>query len=506
MPTFNFFVKTVSYRPMSKKMDFTLPELMLRNSKNIFSVKDIKDLLSKMGLKLTLRETRAFIESSPYIFILEDGMYMSRSAAFSYEFFSIKPSAFEFSKRVFFSGDRCMPFADVEVHPADFDFYYKNKKLKTKAIEVDSDFAIDLYMLFGEEYASQYIAADPANKNEIDLTQTNYTLPVNVKLTAFDLKPLIDDGFTKNDRLLCYVESWGECKICVDFEHDNTDNIFDSGLIGKQRSDWYIKLENYLLESFELIGPCATIEEQLANVFFEHRLELCQKNCGSVEEMLKISKKVALESFGVETRLWKKGEVVPAFGNWSDVNLDSAEVKNARKIDEKLTLKNIPDSVIDQYILDMFFRKENDLSLVKNRIFKNAQNFTSVEEESILLQLKERSAILRKSYNWFADQRLGPVRQSALLLYTDVFMLVHKIDVMEGSYDSLPQQELVILLQLFTHLSQMVENFFAGDCSEKDAESLAISIEGMQYNFEDIAGRLESAIEDQYIKKFTVIK
>ena len=49
------------------------------------------------------------------------------------------------------------------------------------------------------------------------------------------------------------------------------------------------------------MGPCASIEEQLACVFFDDVKVLCTAHCGSVEEFLQQSRKVAYEPFGINT-------------------------------------------------------------------------------------------------------------------------------------------------------------------------------------------------------------
>ena len=163
---------------------------------------------------------------------------------------------------------------------------------------------------------------------------------------------------------------------------------------------------------------CSSIEEQLADVFFENRKTLCVPYCGSVEEYLnKNAKKVGIEYFGVETRLWNKGKQVPAVGKWNELQMEFVGKAAAKMNVQKSSFYMIPDFVFDQYILDMFYSKSEDKNSLVKKIYPQEINFSQEELKSINLHLEERNAILRRDYNWFADQTLGNVRQQALDLY-----------------------------------------------------------------------------------------
>jgi len=483
-------------------------ERFLRTYCKLFTARDMGKFLLKMGIHASCRETEDFLQTHPLVFPLEKDFFITRAGAFTKELFSIKPSAFEFEKGIFIAGDRCLPFVDSEMLSSSLDFYFRGQKLPKKIVPIDSDLAIDLYLLFGEEYAPQYIAADPANK-DLDISENEFALPVTVNLTAVDISVLKEKfGFTKEDRLLCSVSDWdtGKIDLCILHESDDNDP-FDKGQSGEVRLHWYKMLEQLLLESFDKLGPCSTIEEQLADVFFEHRAELCIPECGSVEEFLKShTKKIAMEFFGVETRLWKKGEIIPAVGKWNKAQLDVAGQTLSDFNRENDVLCFMPDFVFDQYIVDMFYHKQDDVTALVERLFPKEFRLAAGEKKYILLHLAERNAILRRTYNWFADQTIGPVRERALALYERVARLVYRIDCTGNSLEKFPQQELVILSQLYSNITRILESIATNDHFEKDADASLLSLEGMEMNFEDIEDELEYAVDKQQCKKFTVIK
>ena len=117
-----------------------------------------------------------------------------------------------------------------------------------------------------------------------------------------------------------------------------------------------------------------------------------------------------------------------------------------------------------------------------------------------------RSAILRKHYNWFADFAIGPLRHQALELYSKVEDLVYEIEAVSDQLEMFPQQELAILAQLFVHIRRILELFASNeDCGDEENTALRMSLEGMEYNFDEIKGQLKSAIDRSQAGKFKVI-
>lgn len=489
---------------MDLHADFLVNEF-LRTYRSTFTIKDMTRLLSESGVKIPQKEIESTVLSSPLVFNLQGDLFITRTGAFTNELFSIKPTAVEYEKGVLIPGHRLIPFVDQEMVSATMDFFINNQSIPKKVAEFDTDFAMDFFTLYGEEYSPQYIASDPACK-EMDLASRDFELPSKLFLTGLDLDFLKKNhGLEKNDRLLCCVSDWdmGVINLMV---MKNEGNAFEPGAAGEKRIRWYKKLEKYFLESFERLGPCSTIEEQVANVFFEHRKELCVSSCGSIDEFIRrYAKKICFEFFGVETRLWKKGENVPAVGGWNSTDgATDIVVEHSRPRIRKEYM--IPEVILGQYIKDMLFRRNDTFENVIKRMIPEGYTMSKAEEQALLLKVTEKHGILQKNYNWFSDQAAGPVRQGVLALYVRVAYLMYRIDDLDGTLHLFPQQELVILSQLYNHLIRILQAISVGSYSDSDYETLAASLEGMKWNFEDIEGTLESAVREQNRNRFKVIK
>ncbi len=489
-----------------------IAEKYLRTQTDVFTLHDMERELSHADCVINKRDLEHCLLNSSLVFPLEDNMYITRAGVFSRELFSIRPTVAEYEAGVIVPGDRCLPFVDSDIPPDKLTFLCGNKRLPYKVAEFDSDEAIDKFMLYGEEYAPQYIAADSANAGT-NLLGPTFELPNRVRLSGIDISSLKEQyNMKKGDRILCLVQNWDEGIISV-FVVNDGGNSFNVGKDGERRLDWYVSLEKLLLEGFEKHGPCACIEDQLAMVFLSNRDVLCIPECGSVEEyLLSYSKKVSIEQFGVETRLWRKGESVPAIGKW---NCD-----NVRRLSENIGLPagamlySLPSEAVDQYLLNLYYKNHNDLdslnrdmleSLVDS-IFPEGYVFHKGERVLALLNLIDRNDILKSKYNWFADQVAGPVRAKTIELFRDVSALLYKVDECDESLNLFPQQELIILTQLYGHIVQILSCCYSDKEIEKDSDAIVASLDGMRWNFEDIEEILLGAIDEHHCRKFKVVR
>jgi len=105
------------------------------------------------------------------------------------------------------------------------------------------------------------------NHGKMNLSNLNFTLPNEIELTSISLAPLIKDGFSYGDRILCRLLDWDKGKIELEIDK-RAENPFQTTDRDEERTKWYENLENYMLDSLDFIGPMDSIEEQLAYVFF----------------------------------------------------------------------------------------------------------------------------------------------------------------------------------------------------------------------------------------------
>lgn len=463
-----------------------------------FTAKELLAMLCGLGHKITLGELTDFLDNDNRAFALQKRMYITRAAAFTDQIFSFVPTQCEIEQKVFVPGDRCIPFVDFDLLSFALTFEFMGQELPHKLFATDCNTARDMFYLYGDEFSAQYISSDPACK-DLHIPENNFELPLHLNLTGFSLEPIFEKvDFKYGDRILCRVFDWDKGIIEVIPVLTHKLNPFQIGSEDFERQKWNETLEKALLESFDRMGPCSGIEEQLANVFYENRAELCVPNCGSIHEFLENSKKVGLEIFGVETRLWFKGQDVPAVGKWN------LEMYNE---DERmLPFFVLPDFVIDCYLKDQMYEKKDDIGEVISRIIPKGLPISEEEKDLLTLQIKNRNAILRKKYNWFADFENAPLRHRALNLFTEVGSLVCELDCDNKELEGLPQQELITLSQLYSHISHILEILSNdSECENDETCAMELSLEGMEMNFEDIKPPLISALDKVKKNRFNVI-
>lgn len=466
-----------------------------------FKAEELAEAIAELGMKVSLEEVTDYLDEETFVFPLEQKYYITRAGAFTDKIFCIAPTRMEIEQGGFVVGDRCIPFVNFEKFPTALNFEFMGQQLPERVIEVDCNTARDLYTLFGDEYAAQYIAEDPQNKN-LHIVENGCELPSKVKLTGVSLEGIIGMfGFEYGDRLLCRVKNWGKGTIEVFpiLNHKLSNSQITTQKIA--HAQWFETLEKALLNSFERIGPCASIEEQLANVFYENRNLLCNADCATIHEFLNWSKKIKMQLFGVETRLWKKGEDIPAVGRWNEHYAD--------KLTASIThdYSFAPDFLIDCYLKDFLYEKKNDFSAILNKILPSNLKVSKSDKDYLSLQIKNRSAIIRKQYNWFADFAFGSTRHRALELFTKVDSLMQELDCNTDEVQKLPQTELITLSQLYSHISRILETLSAENERIEDEEVTAmnLSLEGMEYNFEDIRLPLLTAINRIHGDRFAFI-
>ena len=463
-----------------------------------FSAKELLAMLCGLGNKISLDELMDFLDNDGRAFALQKRMYLTRAGAFTNQIFSFVPTQREVEQKVFVPGDRCLPFVDFDTLSFSLTFEFLGQVLPKKLFHTDCNTARDLFCLYGDEFSAQYISSDPACA-DLHIAANDFELPLHLNLTGISLEPIFEKvDFKYGDRILCRVYDWDKGIIEMIPILTHKLNPFQISTEDMERQKWYETLEKALLESFDRMGPCASIEEQLANVFYEQRKDLCVPDCGSIHEFLDISKKVGLELFGVETRLWFKGQDVPAVGKWNEDLYESEE--------RAIPFFALPDFVIDCYLKDQMYEKKDNINEVLEKIIPKQLAISKKEKELLTLQIVNRNAILRKSYNWFADFSNATLRHRALNLFTEVGSLVCELDCDNKELDQLPQQELVTLSQLYTHVSRILEILSDdSECAEEEACAMELSLEGMEMNFEDIKPLLLSALDRVKQNRFNVI-
>ena len=234
---------------------------------------------------------------------------------------------------------------------------------------------------------------------------------------------------------------------------------------------------------------------------------MCTRCCGSVEEFLDHTSKIGFEPYGVESRIWRKGESVPYSGKWNNLGLDRGMLLT----DMALTLTpRVIDAILEDRIYDERRGKREvseNFEDVIQKIFPNMAMISSAERRLVLLNIEKRNDILEKMYNQFSDYPIAPLRKRILSLFTRVSELFCDIGGSGIAAENFPQQELVILSQLYSHVVRLLEEvenvYLRPQFPEAD---VSLSLDGMEETFDEISGTLLSSLESNRFKGFEIVK
>ena len=488
-----------------KLMDITSENLLvqfLRSQCNVFMVEDVLHGLASVGLKEKKSDVVAFLNACPLTFPLNGNIYISKAGVFTNALFSIKPSKMELQQGFLLPGHRCIPFVDSEIPSGMIDFVYNDKILPHKVVNFSLNDALSFFGLFGEEYAFQYIMSDPAvdSMNPAKTEDDSFT---RVSLTVTDFSEVYKEtDFQLGDTFLASVVDWDKSIVAVQPLHIEKSSPFEQLPLDKKRLEWYSSLEDSLLESFASFGPGTSIDDQLSKVFFAFRSKLCVPYCGTIEQFIRQSKKIGIESYGVETRLWFKGQDVPAIGAWMNSQKPESDFLYGIVAGSPQEFPLL-QSVLDSWIMDQFYRKKDKDELVLEDLFPEGCILRENETKRLKKEIAARKEAIGKTYNWFADFEVAEIRYSILKLYKRISSLVYEIDSAYTGLESFPQQPLVILTQLLNHSRFMLEVLLnEEEIKSEDKANFTASVEGMEYNFEEVYGELKSAMEEYQKKTF----
>lgn len=474
----------------------------LRNRKEVFTVDQFQNYLKDSGVKITKQELNELLHTSDYIFPLIDNQFVTRAGAFSQRWFSFKPSKEEVDKGYFIIGHRCMPFCSLDRSPDNICIEVKGKKISPEPIMFSMNLALDTFAFFGDGFVIPYILSDKSNTT-VNIASVKYSLPTEVCLTAWPLAKIAGKKtFTYGDRIVCRVIDWDNSVI----EMYRLPNETNKMIISEQaikRENWYKEFEEGLLRSFEKHGPTSSIELQLAFLFLENQEELCLEYCGSCEEFMEHTNKIGISPYGVESRIWYANKIVPYSGPWNILGSDELIMNEV--------VSTFSPQIIDAYLEDNIYDEytEHECELVDNlleKMFPHNINMSVAERKVVLLNIKKRRDILKRKYNRFSDYHVAYIRKQALELFTRLISLLCSIGCSGIKCEDFPQQELVILTQLYTNTVRILEEIESIPIRDLfPVDDVSVSIDGMSETFDDINEIIVNSLEQNRYKGFEIV-
>jgi hypothetical protein len=473
----------------------------LENAILPFTLEEITSYVQASGKKRNKKlslEIAAYLDLRKIAFRQDSKHWVSRRGCFEPVEFVISPSRLELLNGILIPGHRCVPFANPLTLPHRYEFFWKNKPIPVTTTEAAPEDIYPYYCVYGEEFAPQYIARDNP-KNEEAYNVDPYEDPPEVSIHTLDMRAIYrESSFIPGDRFIVRTLDWKECR----FELEKADKDMWTAA---SLASWLEAAETGFENSFAMLGAGASTEEQIAFAYWYGGKRMRELPAYSLEEFLfEKTDKIDISPYGIETRFWFAGKEIP----------DSKCLQNYTVppdktfIEELLFSKNIPISeyVILSYIRDAFFRNENDIDEVINRIVPPVIHLEKVEWEIITNYISDRMDDFRKSYSLFLDQGTGPVRQRVAELHTAVIDLAARLQKGEIEAAWLPRHTFIVLSQIQGHAAALLEDLVFDD-SPPESEIMAMdnSLDSMVDTYGDIKELINNAMDNYRRSNLTLI-
>ena len=473
----------------------------LENATEPFALDDITIYVQASGQKANKKlamEINSYLDARKIAFRQDNNTWVSRRTCFESALFVITPSRLELLNGILIPGHRCVPFANPLTLPHRYKFFWKGALVPETTTEAPPEDLYPYYTIYGEEFAPQYIARDNP-KNEEAFNADPYEDPPEVSIHTLDMRVIYrESAFVPGDCFIVRTLNWKECK----FELEKAEKgKWDRADLDK----WLEAAENGFEDSFALLGPGAGTEEQTAFAYWFGGKRMRDVPAYSLEEFLfEKTNRVDIVPYGIETRFWFAGKEIP------DCKiLQNYTVPPDRTfIEELLFDKNIPISefVILSYIRDAFFRNENDIENVINRLVPPIVHLEEAEWDILADYISDSMDDFYKGYSLFLDQGAGPVRQRVVELHTAVIELSTKLQKGEIESVWLPRHTFIVLSQIQGHAAALLEDLaFDESPGESEITAMDNSLDSMIDTFGDIKELINAAMDNFRRSNLTLI-
>ncbi len=431
------------------------------------------------------------LEGAPPRWVSRAGLFTGKTAV-------VAPTRSDLSAGAFVPASALVPFANPVMLPHEYSFRYRGEELPKVMLTVTPGEIYPRYALFGEEYAPQYLACDN-EENDLKLSELDYADPLEMSVTGFDARALFWNGnVVPGDRILARLADWKTSTFEL--------TVLHAADIDREReAAWIVSMDAALSACFDMNGPAASIDEQLAFAWYLRQEDLDTPHAPPLFEYLERSSEVSFEYFGVETRLWFAGVDIPAQNDWN-FTLPS---KPESITEEALSNLGIPlnERIIESYVLDGLFMREPDASGTIGRLLASLTG-----HGSIAAPLIERAARISRSYwegryNRFADHEKGTLRGRFVRLHGDVVALVQSLRQSKIRPETIPDQWAIVLMQIMSHLIPSLEALdFPAEGERFDLDASWGNLEGMEEHFLDAQAVIQSVLPILIDRRLSIVR
>jgi hypothetical protein len=487
---------------MNEDQEETLYEF-LENASS-FSLDEVDEYMrahgSPRGSRHLRRELRNTLELRGIAFLNGDEQWVTRRGCFEGARFAIKPTREELLNGVLIPGHRCVPFANPRLMPHEYVFSYEGQPVPVTSSEGEPGDFYPYYGIFGEEYVPQYVARDnPANQEAFE--EQFFDDPLEISIHVLDMRNIYrSSGFVPGDRFDVIVSDWKTGSFIL--EHAPQDRWAEADL-----EAWSDAAQQGFAQSFKLLGPGVSTEEQVAFAFWYGGERMRSTPAYALEEFLYTrTDRVELVGYGIESRFWHAGKEIP----------DSREVSNSQTLPDRTLVENllfhkyvpISEYVVMAYVRDALFMGESDPAQVLTRIVPPAAGaFSSGEQAFLEGYIAEVFNEYQAEYNRFTDSHMGPVRRRIAELHTAAIDLAARLRKGDIEESSLPKHTFIILAQIQDHAATLLEDLNAvEEGPEIDFEMVDTSVDNLIETYEDIRAQIDESLDTFRQRTFSVVR
>ncbi|MDR1230287.1 MAG: plasmid pRiA4b ORF-3 family protein [Spirochaetaceae bacterium] len=474
----------------------------LENVREPFTLKDITQAVRSAersgGARLTAQIAHILVNRR-LVFECEKNSFLSRRGLFEKAQFVIQPSNSELINGVLIPGHRCIPFANPQLLPHQYRFYFQGRLCPVDTSEGAPEDFYPYYSLFGEEYAPHYIAGDNRD-NETAFSFDPNEEPTEVSISSFDMRGIFREiGFVPGDRFIVTCLDWKAGTF-------NLDYVKGGAWDEAEMQAWATVAEKGFFESFEKLGPGHSCEEQLAWAYFYGGERMRKTPAYSLEDFLfKKTEKIDTVPFGIESRFWRTGKDIPDFDGLNGVMTQSDQTQ----IEIYLAGNGIPVSefVIQSFVRDGLFRNEQKINHIIERIMPPSVRVDRWTFDAVCRYVYDIMAEFSATYSLFKDKTLGPVRQRVGELHTAVIDLAARLS--KGMIDKtwFPMHTFVILSQIQNHSAAVLEDLdVEEDLPELDLAMMEASLDSMIDTYEEVRALVDEAMINFRKTTFSLVR
>jgi hypothetical protein len=444
-------------------------------------------------------EITTLINSKNIAFQMEDKRWISRRGCFESARFAVAPSRLELQNGIFIPGHRCVPFANPALLPHEYVFTWQGSRVPFTTTEGSPEEFYPYYMIFGEEYAPQYVARDNP-ENESAFNSDPYEDPPEVSIHTLDMRNIYrETAFVPGDRFIVRTTDWKEG--VFELEKVEKDVWQEAELLA-----WFECAETGFDRSFEHLGPGGSTDEQIAYAYWYGGKRMRDVPAYSLEEYLyEKTDKIETVPYGIETRFWFAGKEIP-----DRKTLEGAlSTADRTFIEDMLFDLGIPISeyVLQSYVRDALYRNDTDITRLMERIIPRSVGIDGRRRSYIAEYAADVMVEFAHTYSMFADQAMGHIRQRVGELHTAVIDLSTRLRKGDIDPSWLPKHTFVVLSQIQSHAAGVMEDLDAEDApAEMELEAMDSSLDSMIETYEDLKELIDDSMDSFRKSNITVLR